>query len=69
MVVTSDHGENFGENGLVTHAMSLDERLVRVPLIMAGPGVPDRFPDLVSLADIPAVLASVLGITDHPWGE
>lgn len=69
VVVTSDHGENFGENGLVTHAMSLDERLVRVPLIMAGPGVPESPPDLVSLADIPAVLASVLGITDHPWGE
>ena len=38
VVVTSDHGENFGESGLMAHAFSLDERLTHVPLVAAGPG-------------------------------
>ena len=38
VVVTSDHGENFGEGGLMAHAFSLDERLTHVPLVAAGPG-------------------------------
>ncbi|MGH2951471.1 MAG: sulfatase, partial [Solirubrobacterales bacterium] len=36
VIVTSDHGENFGENGYMAHAFSLDDRLIRVPLIAAG---------------------------------
>ena len=38
VIVTSDHGENFGEGGLMAHAFSLDERLMHVPLVAAGPG-------------------------------
>ena len=38
VIVTSDHGENFGDGGLMGHAFSLDQRLLRVPLVIAGPG-------------------------------
>ena len=31
VVVTSDHGENFGEGGLCGHSFSLDDRSIRVP--------------------------------------
>jgi arylsulfatase A-like enzyme len=66
VVVTSDHGENFGENGLMAHAFSLDERLTHVPLVAAGPGA-GELSGLVSLADLPRALARAAGI-GHPWG-
>lgn len=39
MLVTSDHGEHFGEHGIVLHGGSLFEAEVRVPFILAGHGV------------------------------
>jgi arylsulfatase A-like enzyme len=66
VVVTSDHGENFGESGLMAHAFSLDERLTHVPLVAAGPGA-GELEGLVSLADLPRALARAAGIA-HPWG-
>jgi arylsulfatase A-like enzyme len=67
VVVTSDHGENFGESGLMAHAFSLDERLTHVPLVAAGPGA-EHLRGLRSLADLPRALAAATGI-EHPWGE
>ena len=66
VVVTSDHGENFGENGLMAHAFSLDERLTHVPVVAAGPGA-EELEGLWSLADLPRALARATGIA-HPWG-
>ena len=37
---TSDHGEELLDHGLLTHGQSLYPELVRVPLILAGPGLP-----------------------------
>jgi arylsulfatase A-like enzyme len=68
VIVTSDHGENFGEDGLIAHGFSLDQRLIRVPLVMAGPGiVRDNGP--FSLAQIPRVVADAAGLPAHPWRE
>jgi arylsulfatase A-like enzyme len=67
LIVTSDHGENFGEGGLTGHTFSLDDRLIRVPFISSGP-LDLRTPGAMSLADLPAVLADSLEIDDHPWG-
>lgn len=67
VLVLSDHGENFGEGGLIGHALSLDDRLLRVPFVAAGPGSDDL--DLSSLADLPRALAGVTGIADHPWTD
>lgn len=38
VVITADHGEDFGEHGLYGHASSLYDPEVRVPLIVVGPG-------------------------------
>jgi len=38
LVITSDHGEHFGEHHLLEHKFSLYEPLVRVPLIVRAPG-------------------------------
>jgi arylsulfatase A-like enzyme len=66
VIVTSDHGENFGEGGLLCHAYSLDDRLTRVPFVAAGPGAPE---ELASLAELPALISGVAGLDDHPWQD
>jgi arylsulfatase A-like enzyme len=67
VIVTSDQGENFGEKGLISHGFSVDQRLVNVPLVMAGPGTPAE--SLTSLAELPRMVAKAAGIEDHPWRE
>jgi arylsulfatase A-like enzyme len=37
LIVTSDHGENLGDHGLMSHAYCLYETLLRVPLILRWP--------------------------------
>lgn len=66
VVVCSDHGENFGIDGLMTHGLSLDERLLRVPLIAAGPGA-EAFTGMVSLVELPSRIADAAQLSDHPW--
>jgi arylsulfatase A-like enzyme len=52
-IVTSDHGEQFGEHGLLTHGNSLYPELVHVPLAVVGTGVPsNRISTPVSLQEI-----------------
>ena len=66
VVVTSDHGENLGESGRVAHALCLDDRLIRVPLVVAGPGV--RVPaGAMSLASLPSLVAVAAGLPEDPW--
>lgn len=67
VIVTADHGENFGEGGLLTHALSLDNRLIHVPFVAAGPGAESL--ELTSLAELPRAVAGVAGIEDHPWRD
>jgi len=42
IIITSDHGEAFGEHGMIRHGFELWEELVRVPLIVRVPGVGAR---------------------------
>ena len=37
---TSDHGEELFDHGLTDHAHTLHPELMRVPLVLAGPGIP-----------------------------
>jgi arylsulfatase A-like enzyme len=67
LVVTSDHGENLGEHGLLDHKLSLAETLLHVPLVVRWPGrldggrrveeavrLQDLFPTLLEAAGVPA---------------
>ncbi len=49
VIITSDHGEGFGEHGTYDHGYNLYREVLQVPLIVQGPGVPAgrRIPDLV----------------------
>jgi arylsulfatase A-like enzyme len=67
VIVISDHGENFGEGGYVTHAHSLDNRLIHVPFIASGPGAEGR--EINSLADLPRFVAEAAGLEGHPWTD
>jgi arylsulfatase A-like enzyme len=64
VLICSDHGENFGEGGLLGHAYSLDERLVHVPFIASGPNAPEA---MKSLVELPRVIAEAVGLESHPW--
>jgi arylsulfatase A-like enzyme/Tfp pilus assembly protein PilF len=71
VVAAGDHGESLGEHGEETHSMLLYEGVVRVPLVIWGPGrVPagrvvtepvsgiDIAPTIVALTSAPALPAS-----------
>jgi arylsulfatase A-like enzyme len=53
-VITSDHGEHFGEHDLLYHGYFLTDEVLHVPLIISGPNVPENAvrTDLVSLVDV-----------------
>jgi choline-sulfatase len=65
VLVTSDHGESLGEHGEETHGVFIYDATLRVPLVLAGPGVPkgrvaqtvargiDVAPTLLALAGAP----------------
>jgi len=67
VIVTSDHGENFGEGGLLTHALSLDNRLIHVPFLVSGPGAGPG--EITSLAELPRLVAELAGLDEHPWHD
>lgn len=53
VVVTGDHGELFGENGLLGHNLSLHDGLLHVPMVVRGlDGVADRTDGLVQHIDV-----------------
>lgn len=62
LIVTSDHGEEFLEHGSLLHGRTQYEEVVRIPLLVRGPGVPagKRLTTTVSLLDVmPTILAAV----------
>jgi arylsulfatase A-like enzyme len=62
VVVTSDHGESFGEHGAMEHGFDQHQEVLRVPLIIRGPGIPrgKRIDAPVSLVDVmPTILAQL----------
>ena len=77
LIITSDHGENIGEHGLMSHAYSLHDTLIRVPLIIRYPEyftpgqritqqvqLTDVFPTLVDLLqlDVPKIRQELQGV-------
>jgi arylsulfatase A-like enzyme len=63
VALTSDHGEAFGEHGEESHGLFVYDTTLRVPLVLRGPSLPAgrRVAARVSLADLPATLASLAG--------
>lgn len=67
VVVTADHGQAFYEHGFATHAGKLYDEVVRVPLIVRGPGVEPALHDRpVQHVDIAPTLLNLLHLPEHP---
>ncbi len=63
VIVTSDHGEAFGEHGYRHHGFGLHEHQLRVPLIVRVPGLePRRVADPTSLIDLAPTLLDLAGV-------
>jgi arylsulfatase A-like enzyme len=70
LVVTSDHGEEFGDHGGGGHGHSLFSELLRVPLIVRGPGlVARRIDEPVSLVDVLPTLRTLVTAPAGPHDE
>jgi arylsulfatase A-like enzyme len=69
LVVTADHGEEFWEHGGVEHGHTLYDELVRVPLVVRGPGcrrAGARVGVPVGVEQLAATLLDVLGVAPLP---
>jgi arylsulfatase A-like enzyme len=77
VILTADHGEEFDEHGGRYHGTTLFEEQVRVPLVIAVPGLPaqvvegpvelvDLAPTILGLLDIPIPLR-MRGTDLGPW--
>jgi arylsulfatase A-like enzyme len=65
VIITSDHGEEFGEHGWVSHGNGLYYPGLHVPLVISFPGrVPGgvRVSDGVTLRDLPATALDLVGL-------
>ena len=68
VVVTSDHGENLGEDGTYyAHGLGVHDAELRIPLIFSGPGIPKnrRRTNVVRLEDLPSTLLSILSVPER----
>ncbi|MGD2110534.1 MAG: sulfatase, partial [Phycisphaerae bacterium] len=67
VIVTSDHGENIGDHGMIDHLLSMYDSTIHVPLLIR---YPKRFEkravkdELVSLVDIVPTILDVCGLAN-----
>ncbi|MDF1703119.1 MAG: sulfatase-like hydrolase/transferase, partial [Planctomycetota bacterium] len=64
LVITSDHGEAFGEHGILAHGRQLYDELVHVPMVLAGPAPFDggrSIPGGVGLVDVLPTFLDYIG--------
>jgi arylsulfatase A-like enzyme len=67
IVITSDHGESFGENNMYRHGFEVWETLVHVPLVVHVPGgPPQRIDERRSLIDLVPTILDVASVPQPP---
>jgi arylsulfatase A-like enzyme/HEAT repeat protein len=63
VIVTADHGEEFGEHGGHYHATTLYDEQIRVPLVMSAPGLTARrVPIQAEIVDVPTTILALLDL-------
>jgi arylsulfatase A-like enzyme len=67
IIVSSDHGEAFGEHKMHRHGFELYEMLVRVPLMVQAPGITPRHIDTPrSAIDLAPTILDLTGTAAEP---
>lgn len=68
LIITSDHGEEFLEHGDVLHGRTVYEEMLRVPLLVRGPGVPRglRVGAPTALVDVMPTMLRAAGVAPPP---
>lgn len=62
-VFTSDHGEAFGEHDTLFHGRGVWDEVLRIPLVIDGPGIaPRRVSFGASLVDLPRTFCDLAGV-------
>jgi arylsulfatase A-like enzyme len=71
VIITADHGEDFGEHGTYAHGLDLYRGVLHVPLIILGPNVPAgvRITPVVSIQDLFETVLQLTGIPDPPFRQ
>jgi arylsulfatase A-like enzyme len=70
IIITSDHGEEFGENDMWKHAFEVWEPLVHVPLFFLAPGAaPRRISTRRSAIDLAPTILDLFGVPQDPGME
>lgn len=67
VIITADHGEQFGEHGLLSHSSSVYLPVLHVPLVILHPSkapLNKRVHEAVTLRDIPATVMDLLDLKD-----
>jgi len=69
VAVTSDHGEYFGEHGLLEHSGTVYDEVVAVPLVLFAPGLPAGtvIESPAQLRDLHPTLLALAGVDTTPW--
>jgi arylsulfatase A-like enzyme len=64
VIITADHGEQFGEHGVFNHGFSLYNQEVHVPLLIISGDAPAGLStsESVSLRDLPATVVDLTGL-------
>ena len=63
VIITADHGQQFMEHGRHGHGLHLYDELIRVPLIMVGPGLEGQvISRQVSLLDLAPTILDMLEV-------
>ncbi len=67
VAVLGDHGEMLGEHGELTHGFFIYDAVVRIPLVVAAPGLAPRVVrDQVRIVDLMPTLLELLGVPSAP---
>ncbi len=69
VLITADHGEAFGEHGLMYHNTSGYDVITHVPGILLAPGLaPARYSEVVSHRDIRPTILGAFGLVEETGG-
>jgi arylsulfatase A-like enzyme len=67
LIVTSDHGEAFGEHGYAFHALAVYDELVHIPLVMRSPGKQRLVGQVTAVTQTVDLLPTICDLYQAPY--